>query len=79
MNEVIKFINDIFTEKYNKLELNKIDHLCLIEFIELIKYTLRNLYLLKDNKNQSTRTNIYSLMKYMILLFQKIIGFSIEE
>ena len=79
LNEVIKFINDIFTEKYNKLELNKIDHLCLIEFIELIKYTLRNLYLLKDNKNQSTRTNIYSLMKYMILLFQKIIGFSIEE
>ena len=79
LNEIILFIREICEEKHEKFELNKIDHLCLLQFMGLIKFTLRNLYLIQNNREQSLRYNIYILISFMIKLFKKIIGISEEE
>ena len=79
LNKIIKFIIEIFENKDDKFQLNKIDQVCLIQFIELIKFVLRNLYIMKNNRDQTIRNNIYILIGYMIKLLQNIIGISEED
>ena len=68
MEKIMQFISDIFEEEKAKLEINKIDQICLIQFIELIKFVLRNLYTKKNNKEESIRYNIYYLIQNMVKL-----------
>ena len=79
MEKIMQFISDIFEEEKAKLEINKIDQICLIQFIELIKFVLRNLYTKKNNKEESIRYNIYYLIQNMVKLLEKLIGISEKE
>ena len=79
LENIINFIIDIFEEKKVKFDINKIDHICLIQFIELIKYVLRNLYLLKNNREESIRNYIYYLAFRIVKLFQNKMGITEQE
>ena len=79
LERIVQFISDIFENKYTKFEINGMDQLCLIQFIELIKYVLRNLYLKKKNKEKEIRENIYYLIFHMVKLLETILGISEQE
>ena len=76
---IIKFIKEIFESKQDKFDMNKIENFALIQFIELIKYVLRNLYIKKNNREESNRNKIYYLISQVIKVLEKHLGISLTE
>ena len=79
LNTIIEFILGILESKDVKFDINRIDIFCLIQFIDLIKYVLRNLYVIKNNKNQNTREHIFSLVSHIINILEIKMGISTQQ
>ena len=76
LNKIIYYIHDIQNNKEEKLDIKGINQYCLLQFFELIKYTLRNIYLIKNNINESDRDNIYNLIINVKNLLENYLGLS---
>ena len=76
---IINFIFKVLGNNTEKLDLKKVDHYCLIQVLELIKYCLRNLYLKKKNIVESDMLIIYNLIVNVMNLIDKFFGESKEK
>ena len=77
LKKLINFIdNYVLNNKEKKFEIKNIDQYCFIQILELIKFTLRNLYLMKNNLEEEDRDNIYNLVTKMVNLVEKFLGLS---
>ena len=79
LKKIIDYIQYILNNKEEKLDLEIIDQFCLIQILELTKYTLRRVYLKKNNIQDSDRDNIYNLIINVMNLLEKYIGLSKNE
>ena len=74
LSKIINYIHNVLGNKKEKLDIKIIDPYCLIQMLELIKYTLRNLYVMKKNVNESDRDNIYNLISNVMTLLENFLG-----
>ena len=74
LNKVLDYIQKVLFNIDQSIEIKIIDPYCLIQFLELIKYSLRNLYIIKNNLKEKDRDNIYNIVENVIKLLKKFIG-----
>ena len=79
LNNIIKFIIGILENKDVKFDIKSVDCFSAIQFIDLIKYVLRNLYILKNNKDPNIKENIYCLVSHIINILEIKMGISKQE
>ena len=79
LKKLIHYIDNIINNNEEKIEIKLIDQYCLIQTLELIKYTLRNLYLMNNTLDETDRNNIYNLNTNVINLLEKFIGLPKKE
>ena len=76
LKKIIFYIDLIINNKEEKLNIKIIDYYCLIQILELIKYTLRNFYLIKNNIEEPDRDNIYNLIINVMNILIEFLGLS---
>ena len=79
LKTIIAFINKILDSQENKFDIKKIDPFCLNQFVELIKYTLRNIYVINININEIENHNIYIFIDKILLLLEELSGISLQN
>ena len=79
IQKIIDFIFQILENKNEKIDLKKIEQYCLIQILELIKFSARYLYSTKKIIVQQDRNNIYTLIIDLMNLLEKLIGSSKEN
>ena len=77
LKNIFNFINKILDSQENKLDIKKVDPFCLMQFVELIKYTLRNKYVM--NINEIENHNIYMFIVKILLLLEELSGISLQN
>jgi len=79
LKNIFIFINKILDNQENKLDIKKVDPFCLMQFVELIKYTLRNIYVMNININEIENHNIYFFIDKILLLLEELSGISLQN
>ena len=80
LKNIIYYLGNILNINYkeDKFEYKLIDPFCIVDILELVKYSLRNLYIKKNNLDKSDRMNIYDIIFKVMNLLEKFLGSSKE-
>jgi hypothetical protein len=79
LKNIFVLINQILDSQENKFDIKKVDPFCLFQFVELIKYTLRNIYVMNINIIEIENYNIYIFIYKILLLLEELSGISLEN